>query len=106
MASRDMYFQHLHALNSIGISQVLVHESPCVLTKAGVTSAIPARCISNDANDGNFMKTVGVHIVTPLFCVCGRGWVKTYSQFIAVCRRALQSLLTRVITAFQADFCP
>ena len=86
-----MYFQHLHALNSTGISQVLLHKSPCVLTKDGVTSAIPARCISNDANDGNSMKTVGVHIVTTLFCVCGRGWVKTYSQFIAVYRSLSQS---------------
>ena len=73
MASRDMYFQHLHALNSTGISQVLLHKSPCVLTKDGVTSAIPARCISNDAKDGNSMKTVGVHIVTPYFVSVGEG---------------------------------
>ena len=38
------------------------------------------------------MKTVGVHIVTPLFCVCGRGWVKTYSQIFAVYRTALNPL--------------
>ena len=105
MASRDMYFQHLPALNSTGISQVLLLKSPCVLTNDGVISAIPARRISNDAKDDHSMKTVGVHIVAPLFCVRGRGWVKIYSQFIAVCRKALQSLTTRVITAFQADFC-
>ena len=41
VASREVYFRHLnlHALNSTGMSQVLVHKSPCVLTKDGVTSS-------------------------------------------------------------------
>ena len=88
MASREMYFQHLHAVNSTGMSQVLVRKSACVLTKDGVTSAISARRISNDAKDDNSMKTVRIHIVNlPYFVSVGEGgwkYTRSLSQFIAV----------------------
>ena len=52
------------------------------------------------------MKTVRIHIVNrSVFWLSTRERAKTYSLKIAVYGIALQSLATRVITAFQADFC-
>ena len=65
---------------------------------------IPMKRISYNANNYALMKTVGIHIVTPLFCICRRGWVETYSQNIAQHCRQRQLLLTRVITGSQAIF--
>ena len=92
--SRNVFpTSYLHALNSTGMSQVLVHKSPWVLTKDGVTSAIPVRRISNDAKDGNSMKSVRIHVVNfPLFWLSGRGRAKIYSQIFAVYRTALNPL--------------